>query len=184
MTHQEFMKVLNEADFTATATELHGFLTGLVSGGMFNGSEEYLEHMSEMFNTGLSIRSSIKTACAETVSELFDQLDSPEMSFDVMLIDEDESLSDQAEDLLSWVQHFLVGFGLNKRDLKNASNEVREIIQDFTNICQMDTELDDSNETQADFYEVIEFVRVSAVLCYQEFGKRANVDEPKKKTLH
>jgi hypothetical protein len=49
----------------------------------------------------------------------------------------------------------------------------------------MDTDLPDDNETQADFYEVIEFVRVSTVLCHQEFGKHVNVSvKQSNKTLH
>ena len=105
------------------------------------------------------------------------------MSFEILLMDEDESLSDQAVELLNWVQYFLVGFGFNQRDLKTASNELREIIEDFTNITRMDTELDESNETQADFYEIIEFVRISSILCHQEYGKQVNKGNDSK-TVH
>lgn len=183
MTHQELAKVLAEADFTATASELHGLITGLIAGGMFKDSQEYLEHMSELFNNGLSIKKTLKMACEEMLNNIFNQLDSMEMSFELLLLDEDETLAEQAQEMLNWVQYFLVGFGLNQRDLKTASNEVREIIQDFTSITHMETDLEDNNDNQADFYEVIEFIRVSTVLCYQEFGKKVNTPAPAK-TLH
>ena len=183
MDHQELMSILNEHDFTATASELHGLFSGLIAGGMFKESTDYLSHMSELFNNGLAVKGSLKTASEQMVNDIFSQLQSEDMSFEILLMDEDEPLSDQAVELLNWVQYFLVGFGFNKRDLKTASNELREIIEDFTNITRMDTELDDSNETQADFYEIIEFLRVSAILCHQEFGKTANKDT-NAKTLH
>lgn len=184
MTHEQLMSILGEHDFTATASEVHGLITGLIAGGMFKESEDYLEHMSEMFNNGLSVKGSLKKACQELSQNVFAQFESEDMSFSLLLLDDDERLTDQAEELINWVQYFLVGFGLNKRDLKSASNEAREIIEDFTNITRMDIELDDSNETQADFYEVVEFVRVSAVLCHQEFGKIVNKNKSANNTLH
>ena len=184
MDHQQLMRVLGEHDFTATASELHGLLSGLIAGGMFKGSDDYLEHMSELFNNGLTIKGSLKSAASEVVEQIFSQLESEDMSFELMLMDEDEILSEQAEELINWVQYFLVGFGFNKRDLTKASNDIREVIEDFTNITRMDAEIEDSNESQADFYEVIEFIRVSAVLVHQEFGKQVNTDADVKKTLH
>ncbi|GHB59154.1 hypothetical protein GCM10008107_05370 [Psychrosphaera saromensis] len=184
MNHDQLVSTLNENDFTATASELHGLLTGLVCGGMFRESTDYLEHMSELFNNGLSVKGSLKKATETMVEDLFNQFESEDMSFAIYLPDDDESLTDQAEELLNWVQYFLVGFGLNKRDLTMSSNEAREIIEDFTNITRMDTQFDENNESQADFYEVVEFVRISAVLCHQEFGKAVNEPKSESKTLH
>lgn len=184
MDHEQLVSVLNEHDFTATASELHGLLTGLISGGMFRESTDYLDHMAELFNNGLSVKGSLKKAAETIVEQIFNQLESEDMSFEIFLPSDDETLTDQAEELLNWVQYFLVGFGFNKRDLTMSSNEAREIIEDFTNITRMDTELDEDNESQADFYEVIEFVRISTVLCHQEFGKAVNQAKPASNTLH
>jgi uncharacterized protein YgfB (UPF0149 family) len=184
MDHDQLVSVLNEHDFAATASELHGLLTGLISGGMFRESTDYLDHMAELFNNGLSVKGSLKKAAETIVEQVFNQLESEDMSFEIFLPSDDETLTDQAEELLNWVQYFLVGFGFNKRDLTMSSNEAREIIEDFTNITRMDTELDEDNESQADFYEVIEFVRISTVLCHQEFGKAVNQAKPASNTLH
>ncbi len=184
MDHDQLVSVLNEHDFAATASELHGLLTGLISGGMFRESTDYLDHMAELFNNGLSVKGSLKKAAETIVEQVFNQLESEDMSFEIFLPSDDETLTDQAEELLNWVQYFLVGFGFNKRDLTMSSNEAREIIEDFTNITRMDTELDEDNESQADFYEVIEFVRISTVLCHQEFGKAVNQAKPVSNTLH
>lgn len=184
MTHQELLQVINEHDFTATPCEFHGLLSGLVAGGMFKGSKDHLEHLSELFNSGLTIKGSIKVAANKLVDELFEQFASEDMSFKLMALDEDDSLTDQAEELINWVQYFLVGFGLNKHEIATASTDIREIIEDFTNITRMDAEMDDTNENQADFYEVAEFIRVSAILVYQEFGKPTVHENDEKRTLH
>ena len=184
MEHQQLLSVINEHDFAVTPSELHGLLVGLIAGGMFKGSEEYLEHVSELFNNGLTVKGSMTSSLTEMTNEIFSELESEDMSFELLLLDDDEALSDQAEELINWVQYFLVGFGFNKRDLKTASNEVREIIDDFTSITKMDAEIEDSNEAQADFYEIIEFIRVSAVLVHQEFGKQVNKATEQSKTLH
>lgn len=184
MNHQSLVSILGEHDFTATASEVHGLLTGLIAGGMFKGSVDYLEHLSELFNNGLSLKGSLKKAVDDMTVEIFGQFESEDMSFELLLLDEEESLTDQATELLNWIQYFLVGFGLNQRDLKTASNELREIIEDFTDITRMDTELEDNNENQANFYEIVEFIRISSVLCHQEFGKQVNTNKPTDKTLH
>lgn len=184
MTHQELVQVLNEQDFTATASEFHGLLAGLISGGMFKGNKDFLEHLSELFNNGMSIKGKVKIAAQDLVNDIYDKLESGEMAFEILLMDDEETLTDQAEELINWVQYFLVGFGLNKRDLKLASNDVREVIEDLTNITRMDSEMEDNNENQADFYEVVEFVRVSAILCHQEFGTETTVPDDENKTLH
>lgn len=184
MKHQQLMSVINEHDFTATASELHGLITGLIAGGMFKGSEDYLAHLADLFNNGMAVKGSLKKSSEALTQQIFEQLASEDMSFELMLLDDDEILSEQAEELINWVQYFLVGFGLNQRDLKMASNDVREIIEDFTNITRMDPDLDDTNESQGDYYEVVEFIRVSAVLIHQEFGKPLQDEAEPKKTLH
>ncbi len=184
MKHEELVQVLNEQDFTGTACEFHGLLTGLVAGGMFKGNKDYLEHLSALFNNGMSIKGKVKVAANDLVEKIHTQFEAGDMSFELMLMDEDEVLQDQAEELINWVQYFLVGFGLNKRNLENASSDVREIIEDLTNVTRMDHEMEDTNENQADYYEVVEFIRVSAILCHQEFGKPNTHEDESKKTLH
>lgn len=184
MTHQELLQVINEHDFTATPCEFHGLLTGLVAGGMFKGSKDHLEHLSALFNNGLTMKGSIKVAANQIVDSLYEQFASDDMSFKLLSLDEDESLSDQAEELINWVQYFLVGFGFNKHEIATASTDIREIIEDFTNITRMESEMEDTNENQADFYEVAEFIRVSAILVYQEFGKPTVLENDGNRTLH
>lgn len=182
MTYQQILSVLNEHDLAVTPSELHGLLSGLIAGGMFKESTEYLDHLSELFNQGQTLPASIKQLATKLVDTINGQLDAQDMSFELVLPVEDDALQEQAEELLNWVQHFLVGFGFNKCDVSKASAEAQEIIEDFTSITRMDTELDDDNESQADFYEVVEFVRVSTVLCHQEFSRQ--VGRSNSKTLH
>ena len=184
MTHQQLMTLLNQCDFTATASEIHGLLTGLVSGGMSQHSDDHQAHLADLFNNGALLEPKLSNAVSELLALIFAQIDSDDMSFQLMLLDEEETLSDQATELVNWVQYFLVGFGLNKKDLKSASNELREIIEDLTHITHLETDMEESNEAYADFYEIIEFIRIAAILCHQEFGKKMNIDETKAKTLH
>ncbi|MDC2887600.1 UPF0149 family protein [Psychrosphaera sp. G1-22] len=106
MKHQELMSVINEHDFTATASELHGLITGLIAGGMFKGSEDYLAHLADLFNNGMAIKGSLKKSSEELTQSIFSQLASEDMSFELMLLDDDEVLSEQAEELINWVQYF------------------------------------------------------------------------------
>ena len=106
------------------------------------------------------------------------------MQFELYLPDEDESLHDRANALVAWVSGFLLGFGLKQKDYGRLSAEVKEVIHDFTEINQMDTTFDETEEDKQAFHEVVEYVRISVHLCFAELGKSEQQNAAINTTIH
>ena len=76
----------------------------------------------------------------------------------------------------------MLGFGLKQKDYGTLSADVKEVISDFSEITRLDTMFDETEEDSQALHEVIEYVRVSALLCFAELGKEQAAST--KKTLH
>lgn len=86
--------------------------------------------------------------------------------------DNDESVTvfDRADALSGWVNHFLLGLGVVQPRLNKTRGELKEAIDDLRNIAQLGYDEDeDQEELEQSLEEVIEYVRVSAILCHNEF---------------
>ena len=109
--------------------------------------------------------------CIDLYKQVAEHFNDGEFQFELFLPPEDESLHDQANALISWVAGFLLGFGLKQKDYGKLSADVKEVINDFSEITKLDTTFDDSEEDKEALHEVIEYVRVSVLLCFAEMGK-------------
>ncbi len=177
-------KLLEENELFLMPSEIHGIISGLLACGVDIDSDAYLGFLSDILNDGLAFSKPIKHYFAESYSEIKTQLNNPDFSFDLYLPDEDETLSDRANALVAWVSGFLLGFGLKQQDLGKVSDEVKEVVKDFTEITRLDTSFDESEEDSQAFFEVTEYVRMSVLLCYNELGKKLAANQPASKTLH
>ncbi len=69
-------------------------------------------------------------------------------------------------------QGFLAGFGLTYR--ANAlSVEATEVLQDLAAIAQVQDALEESDDGESDYMEVMEYLRVAPLLLFTEVNKPA-----------
>lgn len=101
-------------------------------------------------------------------------LDSGDMSFELLMPSDAESLERRAESLGLWCQGFMHGIGAGGGSrMQNAIAEredLRGIIGDFTEITRAAFADDETEEEgEAAFIELVEYVRVSVQLVFEEF---------------
>lgn len=78
-------------------------------------------------------------------------------------------LGERALQLYDWVRGFLYALGLLSLSESELSGQGREILRDLTAITRMDLdELAESEENEQALAEVVEFVRVAAMLIHHE----------------
>jgi uncharacterized protein YgfB (UPF0149 family) len=99
------------------------------------------------------------------------QLEDLQGSFALFLPEDHQRLDVRTVALADWCDGFLYGMGLAGKKLDQASNEVREILKDFAQISQAVAD-GDSEDDEAAFVEVAEYVRTTAQVVYLEL--RAN----------
>ncbi|WP_440053865.1 UPF0149 family protein [Pseudoalteromonas sp. T1lg65] len=181
--YQQAQLLLEQHELYISPAEVHGTISGLLACGLNIEESEYLGLLSDVFNEGQKFDSSIREFCVELYKQVSTRFNDGEFQFELYLPREDESLQDQAEALISWIAGFLLGFGLKRKDYGTLSADVKEVINDFSEITKLDTRFDETEDDQQALHEVIEYTRVSALLCFAEMGKESQLTTTSK-TIH
>ena len=98
-------------------------------------------------------------------------------------VDQYRTLQPESEGL---VNHYLLGLGVTQPKLDKVTGEAGEAIDDLRNIAQLGYDEDeDQEELEMSLEEIIEYVRVAALLCHDNFTRsQPTAPEVRKPTLH
>lgn len=155
-----------------SASELHGLITGLLSGGAQD--QNRLTLLQDFVNDGLSFPISLFEVIQPLQQAILQQLSKGDFSFQLLLPDDDsDDLFSCADELAGWVNHFLLGFGLVQTQFNQLPEDIQEVIDDLRAIGQLgyDPEEEQSQLIRA-LVEITEYVRMAAILCFNQFGSQ------------
>jgi len=178
--------ILTSEDVKSHASELHGVLTGLICAGFEFEDQGYLTMLNDLFNDGDGFPAAVKKALKQMYKELWSSILDDSYSFNLLLPDDDDSMAERGHALSVWVQGFNLGFGLQQKDSPVVSDDVKEVLTDFVEIANLSDEMEEDEDTEQAYFEIGEYVRISALLCFSELASPPNpksADE-EKKTLH
>lgn len=181
--YENLNSLLAEHDIAIDAAELHGAITGMLAGGMTQESIEWRTVLQDFINSGDAFPQPIQNAMFELHQHICESLKDIELGFAMLIPDEEAPIGEQAVAMGQWVQGFLAGFAINNKDLSLASEDVRELISDFSELAMLDTDLEDDSDNVRAMFEIEEYVRISVMICFNEFGARKPADTAPK-TLH
>ena len=159
-------QLLNQQGVGLTPAEMHGLISGLLCGAFGHELAQALRNMH---------------------SAISDSLDDDGFLFQLYLPEGDAvSVFDRADALAGWVNHFLLGLGVSQPKLDKVKDETGEAIDDLRNIAQLGYDEDeDQEELEMSLEEIIEYVRVAALLCHDTFARQQpTAPEVRKPTLH
>ncbi|MCU4674323.1 UPF0149 family protein [Catenovulum sp. 2E275] len=186
--YDQFDFFLHQNELKATAAEVHGIIAGCLCAGMPYKQADWLELVSEFVLQGADINAQAEDKFKELYEITYQQLLNMDYAFQIFLPQEDDiPLSECAQMLIEWLGAFIAAFGSAIGDkFVGLDNEVREAYQDLLDISQMDTDMEDDEENLIAFEEVVEYVRMTAILCFGELGDRKleQVEQPKSPLLH
>lgn len=172
---------------TVHASEIHGVLSGLICAGFSFEDQSYLVMLNDLFNNGEDFPVSVKTIIKQMFSELWTDILDDDYSFQLMLPDDDDSLVERGHALGAWVQGFNLGFGLQQKDTPVTSAEVTEVLTDFADIANLSDEMEEDEDSEQAYFEISEYVRISALLCFSELGTlpvKSNDNTQNNSTIH
>jgi len=178
-------QLLNEQGVGLTPAEMHGLISGMLCGGNNESSWQTLLH--ELTNEGLAFSKNLADALREMHAAIADALEDDGFLFQLYLPDDEtKTVFDRADALSGWVNHFLLGLGVTQPKLDKVTGETGEAIDDLRNIAQLGyDEDDDQEELEMSLEEIIEYVRVAALLCHDTFTRtQPLIPEATKPTLH
>jgi len=162
---------LGAAKVDLSPAEAQGLLCGLLCHSKGDARGVWA---NELLDEGLplasvkKLQSVLEALYATTHQAINDQ----EFGFEPLLPHDKCSTSERSQALSIWCQGFLYGFGLSANNMeKRLSDLAREALRDLTEITRMDTELvEESDENEAAFVELEEFVRVAIMTIYDDLA--------------
>lgn len=166
--YNELNRQLIQNKIGMTAAELHGFLSGILAGG--NHDESWKILTKDMLNDGQSIAEPLNKEIEKLYHLTKQQLIDEDFEFQLLLGEQD--LFTQIDDLVGWVNHFLLGIGLVQPKINRVKGDVGEAIYDLRQIVKLGyDENEDQQELGFAFEEIKEYVRITAMLCFDEFNE-------------
>ncbi|HCV67725.1 YecA family protein [Serratia proteamaculans] len=183
--YQSLTLALNQQAVALTAAEMHGLISGLLCGGSRDAGWQSLVY--DLTNEGVAFPQALSLPLQQLHEITRETLEDDDFMFQLMMPEgETVSVFDRADALSGWVNHFLLGLGMMQPKLAQVKDELGEAIDDLRNIAQLGYEEDeDQEELEHSLEEVVEYVRMAAILCHTEFTRRKpTAPENAKPTLH
>nr|WP_136251898.1 UPF0149 family protein [Ningiella ruwaisensis] len=171
VSYEAFSNTLNQHKIVVDGAEVHGILCGMLAGGMNIDDQSWLEALSETINQGEALPQEVVQALTDVYNQICQQFIEADFSLRLLLPDDASPINERGQALTHWVQGFMLGFGLYQADLSKCSDDVKEALEDFAQIARMDEQMNDDEESEQALFEVVEYVRISAMLCFNELGK-------------
>lgn len=168
--HDQIDLALSEHRIGINASELHGSLCGYLCAGGAAGAQAWcealaLEALQDLISDDPDARRTFSQFFSQSQARLIDPL----LGFEPMLPDAEDAVSRRAAALVEWCRGFVGGLGLAGNDGAGAlSDDGQEVLSDLSRIAASDLVSGDSDEDEADFTEVLEYVRVGVLLLMSE----------------
>lgn len=152
------------------AAEAHGTLCGLLLGG--NDFARWLGFTLEKLPEPNDL---LAKESLEILQELFNQtkvqLNSDDMSFELLLPDEAQEFALRLLGLASWCQGYLYGLAVTgEAMLSNLSEQGRECMDDLLQISQLSHDEEETDDAETVYTEVVEHVRLSVIFMNEEMN--------------
>lgn len=181
-----FPQLVNElktAQLAVSPAELHGLLTGMLSGGLAINDNSWQPLLFDYTNDGLGWPISTVGVAESLLKATLSELANDQFELTLMLSESDSDLFATADGLSEWVNHFISGLGLANQSINKAPVDVKEALGDLEEISKLGIDEEDDLEEQADLLEqVIEHVKACVFTVHAEYGVRPSED--KKPTIH
>ena len=163
-----FSTLLTSSAQPVTPAELHGLLLGRSCAGAGFDVDAWLVDAAELL--GAEPEEPVRQALIGLQEMVKGELAGDDVTVVLLLPTDEAPLHERAVALGQWCQGFLGGFGLTARDTA-LSSEAMEVLQDLSAIAQVQNALDESEDGENDYMEVMEYLRVAPLLLFSECAK-------------
>lgn len=166
--YQAFATLLTSSGHNVSPAELHGLLLGRSCAGAGFEADSWLVDAAELLES--EPQDNVRNALIGLQEMVKGELTGDDMTVVLLLPTDDAPLADRAAALGQWCQGFLTGFGLTRREYA-LTTEATEVLQDLAAIAQVQDALEESDDGESDYMEVMEYLRVAPLLLFTETKK-------------
>lgn len=158
MNYAAIDEILRRFDPPLSAAEVHGVAVGMLCVDDQARAAVWLDEILPAQQTLPPSAARVLTDCFEAARA---SLDDAAFVFDLLL--PEGSLAQRAEQLGAWCRGFLYGLGHQSSAL-TWPGESQEILRDIQQIARLDCAVGDSDDEEADFTELHEYLRAAVML--------------------
>lgn len=162
--YTELLKVLSDTQLKLHPSQVHGLICGILCGNPNNDAawEELITGSEKKGKTHDMLQELHDLSAQQLKDFLFE--------FQLLMPEDSNDLPERAEALTLWCQGFLTGLKLAQVQLIDREpSELTEAINDLIEIAKMNyDEVVASEEDEAAYVELVEFVRMAVILIYQD----------------
>jgi hypothetical protein len=187
LNYDHWTSQLDQHSVMASAAEVQGLIAGMLSAGIPADAGTILPVLYDFLNDGQALNTHLKGLIEQLIAETARQLAEEDYSLQLLLPSDDDAMPERLEAMIEWAQAFLVGFAIQQTDLSLVSPDVREAIDQLTEVTRIDiyTEDDASDaENEESYFLVLEHMRLLVLTCFNEVGQKFTISEVAAKTLH
>ncbi len=183
--YYELEAELGKIQALTSPSEAHGILCGQLSGGMKADGLAWLK----LYLPNLGVKREPWEDSREWFFQLrnftLEELTDDQFNFMPLLPDDEDPLQQRLTSLAEWCSGFLAGFGsTGERKKEDFSEDCLMALRDLQQISQVDTDVEEEEMGESAFYEVLEYVRMAALMLFTEFALDRDRMIPPSTTLH
>jgi len=162
---------LERCESEQDAAEQHGQLCALVCLLDAISVEQWLDIALSNVDKSNAFVTETRGILAEVYEVTMQSIDAKDFDFQLLLPDDDARLRTRLQGISHWCQGFLMGIthaGIT--DIDKLASNLPEIVRDFVEISRAESfDIEGSEEDEASFVEISEFVRMGTLLFRVEF---------------
>jgi uncharacterized protein YgfB (UPF0149 family) len=148
--------------------EWHGLLCGASAGGARSPAA-----VVELLQTELAVATedALHGALTDIAADAAEELARFDYGFQLLLPDDDRPLGERVQALAAWCQGFLAGLGQGG-GARGLSADAAAALDDLAAIGRAYADLEDSEEDERDYAELVEYVRAAVLTIDAELRDR------------
>ena len=166
------------SELSPSAFEAHGIYCGLLAAVAPEPQQRWLDELLPTADHDDPETAHCRSLLQDLAAATRARLEGPSQDFDLLLPEDERSLRERAVAVHEWTRGFLFGLGLAGIDAARLSPRTREAFDDLMEVTRMDlNDLDDNETNEQALSDVIEFIRVAALLLHEEGAASTDADQ-------
>lgn len=164
-------RLIEASDLSPSPSEAQGILCGLICAGDPRATETWLDQLLPPAGAEAEdlLAVDARAGLARLAGQTLEEIQGPDLGLNLLLPEDSGPLEERATAVYDWVRGFLYALGILRVEEREMSGQAREILRDFSDLTRLDLNaLEEGEENEAALTEITEFVRVAAMLLYQE----------------
>ena len=158
-----------EARSMTPPSQLHGLLCGQFSAGLRPDHKNWLNAATEQMAISGEMSVTVRSGLVDFYDVVLGDLSASDLSFALLLPENDEPVGQRTEALGQWCSGFISGFGAAAGKGSELSEEAAGVLRDLAQISQVQADdLEESEDAEKDFFEVSEYVRMATLMLFGE----------------